>query len=114
MVADVICATASEVGVRRTTARITRNIIGDLPHDASASPDAIPLSGFETRLNHVIAPAISFTTIPTRRNVPAASGDEKWRGVLAGRFRTVASTPTIRDRTTTPFRVSARTSASSL
>src|SRR2546428_787808 len=54
-VADVICAAAGDVGVRRTTARITRNIIGDLPHDASASPDAIPLSGFETRLNRVSA-----------------------------------------------------------
>src|SRR5262245_51313060 len=30
MVADVICPAAGEAGVRRTTARITRNIIGDL------------------------------------------------------------------------------------
>jgi len=47
--------------------------------------------------------AISFTTIPAWRNVRAPSGDEKWGGVLAGRSRTVGSTPTIPDRTTTPF-----------
>jgi len=47
--------------------------------------------------------AISFTTFPTWRNVPAPGGDGQWRGVLAGRSRTVASTPTIPDRTTTPL-----------